>query len=195
GLGVDAPYSRELLKRAARVYLKPRELVNLATDWFESALRYLSDAGEVGISLLEPVADGQLQGQVSGYQLQDYIMQYGQRRRHLEIIPAGLWKLLGEMPDTPKNLRRLGRLAELRGLLDYAELFYIRSFNESGNYKYLRRLALLLDRQDRTRDLLVLALFLSETAMTLLTRKLREEGSIRELKLLANKTAHVQAVG
>ncbi len=88
--GVNGPLSRDLLKAATWSMLDARSKASADEDWFEPALGYASRLLRGATSALSPVA-GEAPGTVEGYNLADYLMQYGSALRDALPVSAGIW--------------------------------------------------------------------------------------------------------
>lgn len=195
-LGITAPWSTALLKDAARQYLERAEVSDSLDARFNDAIRYVSSSTERGtrIAVLQILRDdGRESGPLDTLRLTDYPLQYGLRVRHFEIVAHGLWRVLARHIEDPSTLRQLGWLAELRGLLSVAELFYISGF-QKGDLRSIQRLVYVVSQQDREDDLMALLVLNSQAAVEI-SRRLLASGSVDQLRSLALKTGHVQFVG
>lgn len=114
-LGVESPLTADLLREAARGYLNS---VQPDDRWFGPALTELTRLDR-STSLLIPVL-GDNRRAVIGYRVADYVRQQVGNDRRRERVLDSLWRALAAYVDDPKDVRRVGYQADLRGRYGYS---------------------------------------------------------------------------
>jgi hypothetical protein len=91
-----------LLERAAAIYLEPADRVDLDNRWFASALAAASEEWH-GVTALRPLRQNAGLGPPDGYELHDYLDQYGRSNRHANPFPPDLWSVTAEFTPGPAD--------------------------------------------------------------------------------------------
>ena len=153
-LGGRAPLSADLLREAAPGYCTSAQQAEAPGNWFERALVYATEKLHGAAAALSPAGDG-VMGQVAGYIVADYLIQYASRERRYARIPASTWDALLSHIRDPDDTARLADSASNRLLYLYAIPLYRRAAagERSGAFK----LAELLTRRGDVDGLRALA--------------------------------------
>ncbi|MBF8191608.1 helix-turn-helix transcriptional regulator [Nonomuraea sp. K274] len=149
-LGAETPLSADLLRNAAPGYCDHRQRAVAPPNWFEAALAYSSELVHGVAAALAPV--GAEMGQLTGYEVADYLVQHVGAERRTAIVPATAWDAYQTQLADPNDQYHLGVSAEDRLLYVHAEPFY-RKAASSGHRDAAKRLANLLKEQGREEEL------------------------------------------
>ena len=143
-LGTRAPLSADFMRAAAPGYCTSAQQAEAPGNWFEQALAYATARLHGAAAALSPAGSGM--GQVDGYTVADYLIQYASRERRTARVPASTWDaLLIHIPD-PTDASRLADSARGRLLYGYAVPFY-RHAAEAGEWHASGWLVDLLERR------------------------------------------------
>jgi hypothetical protein len=118
-LGHASPLSAALLQEAAVGYLTGPQRTNDITTWRDTALAWARKELKGAVRALQPVPPPSGTG-VVGYQVADYLWQYGRRTRQDQLGPPSLWDALTAHAFSVSDLTRLGQAARDRGLYRHA---------------------------------------------------------------------------
>ena len=88
--------------------------------WRETALKWAAAKLNGAVQALQPVRPSATATGVAGYQVADYLDQYGRRTRQDQLGPASLWDTLVARAANASDLTRLGQAARGRGLYCHA---------------------------------------------------------------------------
>ncbi|MEV4473930.1 HD-GYP domain-containing protein [Nonomuraea sp. NPDC049504] len=183
-LGVVSPLSSDLLRAAAPGYCDVRQRAAASPDWFETALAYATGTLNGAAAALAPVAGSTTMGQISGYQVADYLQQHAGQQRHLAEVPSTCWQALVDHLTDPGDQTRAGHAAQHRLLHRQARALYQHAIR-SGHEQATGLLSTLLVGQGRTDDALALwraqADAGEDSARTTLAGLLDEQNRAREL--------------
>jgi hypothetical protein len=114
-LGHASPLPAALIQDAAVGYLTGRQRTKDIASWRDTALAWATAELNGAVRAVEPVPPAEGTG-VVGYQIADYLDQHGRRTRHEQRGPASLWNALTAHTAAARDLVRLGRAAQDRGL-------------------------------------------------------------------------------
>ncbi|MEV5556301.1 HD-GYP domain-containing protein [Nonomuraea wenchangensis] len=154
-LGVVSPLSADLLRAAAPGYCDVRQRAAAPPDWFETALAYATGTLNGAAAALAPVAGSTTMGQITGYQVADYLQHHAGQQRHLAEVPRTCWQALVDYLTDPADQTRVGHAAQHRLLYQHAQALYQHAIR-SGNEQATGLLSTLLVGQGRTDDALAL---------------------------------------
>ena len=180
-LGYKSPLPPDLLRRAAVGYYDSRTRAIAPVNWFECAIAYCTAPLHGAVSALESVAAGM--GEIRGYTVADYLLQYAAPKRHRQPIPRPAWDALLIHTNDPTDASCIGRAASNRLLYSYARPLLHRSAN-AGDSQAADRLIDLLIAQGATDDA-ILFLYGRATepvAAELLAKLLAEQGDTDALR-------------
>jgi hypothetical protein len=88
-LGVSAPLSIDLLRAAAMGYCTDVQQAEAPDNWFKQSLAYATGKLHGATAVLSPAGSGM--GQIAGYTVADYLIQYASRERRYARVPASTW--------------------------------------------------------------------------------------------------------
>jgi hypothetical protein len=143
-LGARALLSADLLRAAAPGYCTSQQRAEAPENWFGQALAYGTGKLHGATAALSPA--GSRIGQVDGYIVADYLIQYASRERRSARVPASTWDaVLGYVRD-PADAARLANSAKKRLLYHYALPLY-RHATDAGDKNAASHLADLLARR------------------------------------------------
>lgn len=148
-LGVQAPLLPQVLESAVSGYLTPAERAAADQGWFEQSLAYATRPLRGAAAVLVPV--GSAMGQVAGYTVSDYLLQYGSQVRRTAIPPESFWDAYQLPGVSAADQVRLGQQAAHRALVIHAEPLY-QLAKRAGDPMGWIRLAELRDRQRRREE-------------------------------------------
>ena len=132
-----------LLRTAAPGYCTTAQQAEAPENWFEQALAYANKKLHGAAAALAPA--GTRMGQITGYTVADYLLQYASRERGTARPPASTWDALLIHVHHPADARRLAGSARNRLLYRYARPLY----RYAGDVRAAGPLAVLLaDRGD-----------------------------------------------
>ena len=154
-IGARAPLSPDLLRAAAPSYCTGQQQAEAPDDWFEQALAYATRKLHGAAAALAPAA-GVGMGQVAGYTVADYLVQYASRERRYERLPASTWDAVLCHIRDPADAARLADSAERRLLYCYAIPLY-RHAADAGDQSALSSLITLLTGRGDVDELRALA--------------------------------------
>ena len=123
--GARAPQSADLLRAAAPGYWTSQQQAEAPDDWFEQALAYATGKLHGAAAALSPA--GAAVGQVAGYTVADYLIQYASRERFYARVPASTWDAVLSHILDPADATRLADSARYRLLYRYAIPLYRRA--------------------------------------------------------------------
>jgi hypothetical protein len=92
-------------------------------DWFAKARDYATAALPGGVQALYPVPGADL-STTRGFDIADYLHQYGVTRRQHTAVPAAVWEALAGHLTHPLDVLRLADAARSRGLYRFADRYY-----------------------------------------------------------------------
>ena len=118
-LGHASPLPAALLQEAAVGYLAGPQRTQDIASWRDLALDWAADELHGAVLALQPVPPAAGTG-VAGYQVADYLDQYGRRTRQDQLGPASLWDALTAHAASARDLTILARAARGRGLYRHA---------------------------------------------------------------------------
>jgi TIR domain len=145
-LGVRAQLSADLLRAAASGYCTSQQLAEAPDSWFEQAMNYATGKLHGATAALSPTGVGM--GQVVGFTVADYLIQYASRERRHARVPASTWDAVLHYLCDAADLVRLADSARRRWLHGYAISLY-RCAADRGDEYATRRLAdMLAARRD-----------------------------------------------
>ena len=145
-LGTRAPLTAGFLQAAAPGYCTNRQQAEAPDDWFEQALAYATAGLHGAASALAPTGTGM--GQIAGYNVADYLIQYASRERRYVRVPASIWDAFISHIRDPADNFWLADSARKRLLYRYAIPLY-RCAADAGDRNAPAPLAkLLADRGD-----------------------------------------------
>ena len=157
-MGAEVPLTPAFFRKAVPGYLRSDQIAGASGDWLAAGLRYCAEKVRGAAAVLTTV--GHDMGQATGYEVAEYLVQYGKSVRQATGAPDAFWCALRELSTPPDSQVRLGNAAESRGLLDHAEDFY-RSAVAAGDAAAAMPLASLVGARDREAE----AVRLLETAV------------------------------
>ncbi len=131
-LGHASPLPAALLQEAAVGYLTGPQRTKDIASWRDTALAWAAAELRGAVRALQPVPPPSGTG-VAGYQVADYLDQYGRRTRQDQLGPPSLWDALAEHTTSSSDLDRLGNAARDRGLYRHAVLLWKHAITASGN--------------------------------------------------------------
>ena len=118
-LGHASPLPAALLQEAAVGYLTGPQRTAGIEGWRGTALAWATEELHGAVQALQPVPPASGTG-VAGYQVADYLDQYGRRTRRDQLGPPSLWDALTAHAASARDLTRLAYAAEGRGLYRHA---------------------------------------------------------------------------
>jgi hypothetical protein len=118
-LGHASPLPAALLVEAAVGYLTGPQRTKDIASWRGTALDWAAEELKGAVRALQPVPPPDGTG-VAGYQVADYLDQYGCRTRQHQPGPPSLWEALTARTVSATDLTRLAQAAEDRGLYRHA---------------------------------------------------------------------------
>jgi hypothetical protein len=124
-LGTRAPLSADLLRAAAVDYCTSQQRANAPADWFDQALAYATTKLHGAAAALSAAGAGM--GQVMGYTVADYLIQYASQERRYAPVPASTWDAVVSHTRDPADATRLASSAGNRMLNRYAIPLYHRA--------------------------------------------------------------------
>ncbi|QFY12976.1 HD domain-containing protein [Nonomuraea phyllanthi] len=154
-LGVVSPLSPDLLRAAAPGYCDARRRAAAPPGWFETALAYATGTLNGATAALAPVTDTTTMGQITGYQVADYLQQHAGQQRRVAEVPDTCWQALVDHLTDPADQTRVGHAAQHRLLYRHARDLYRHALRPGGG-QATGLLATLLVGQGRTDDALAL---------------------------------------
>ena len=183
-LGGRAPLSADLLREAAPGYCTSAQRAEAPGNWFERALAYATEKLHGAVAALTPAGSG-VMGQVAGYTVADYLLQYVSRERRATRVPASTWDALLSHVRDPGDTARLTDSARGRLLYCYAIPFY-RHADDAGERFAAGRLAYLLAECGDLEELRARADAGDESATRCLADLLAEHGDLEQLRARAD---------
>jgi uncharacterized protein YidB (DUF937 family) len=108
-----------LLQEAAVGYLDNSQRTKDIAAWRDGALAWATAELHGAVRAVQPIPPPYGTG-VAGYQVADYLDQYGRRTRQDQLGPSSLWDALIAHTASGSDLTRLGRAARERGLYRHA---------------------------------------------------------------------------
>ena len=118
-LGHASPLPAALIQEAAVGYLTGPQRTTSIESWRDTALAWAAEELKGAVHALQPVPPPSGTG-VAGYQVADYLDQYGRRTRQDQLGPPSLWDALIAHATSASDLTRLGQAARDRGLYRHA---------------------------------------------------------------------------
>ena len=118
-LGYARPLPAALVQEAAVGYLTGPQRTTSIERWRDTALAWAAEELKGAVRALQPVPPPSGTG-VAGYQVADYLDQYGRRTRQDQLGPPSLWDALTARTASASDLTRLGQAARDRGLYRHA---------------------------------------------------------------------------
>jgi hypothetical protein len=140
----------DLLRTTAASLLTGAAKAAAAGDWFDTALGYATRTLQGAVKALFPV--GSAVGVIDGYAVADFLQDEAIKERGRLPVPDGVWDALQGAELPPFELVRLGRNAQARLMLDYAEDFLVRAFRVAPDFSWLQLIAL-YEQQGRLADM------------------------------------------
>jgi hypothetical protein len=145
-LGARAPLSVGFLRAAAPGYLTSQQQAEAPRKWFKQALAYATTKLNGAAAALRPAGAGM--GQVAGYTVADYLVQYASRERRSARVPASIWDAALSYVRDPGDTNRLADSASNRLLYRYAIPLYRYAADAGNEYATQQLAALLAERGD-----------------------------------------------
>ena len=118
-LGHASPLPAALIQEAAVGYLTGPQRTTSIESWRDTALAWAAEELKGAVRALQPVPPPSGTG-VAGYQVADYLDQYGRHTRQDQLGPPSLWDALTVRTASASDLTRLGQAARDRGLYRHA---------------------------------------------------------------------------
>ncbi len=115
-LGHASPLPAVLVQEAAVGYLTGPQRTASIESWRDDALAYATTKLNGAVRALQPVPPSSGTG-IAGYQVADYLDQYGRRTRQDQLGPASLWDALTALTASVGDLTRLGQAARDRACI------------------------------------------------------------------------------
>jgi uncharacterized protein YidB (DUF937 family) len=149
-LGMPATLSQAFLETAAPGYLTDTDWDLLDDDWLEEGLRYTKKPAKGVRGPLAPIRPRPAPGVPAGsgdgpgWQLADYLDQYGRRTRQDQLGPASLWDALTTHTTSGAELNRVAEAAALRGLYRHAAALWTKATALGSTDAAIRLIGLLL---------------------------------------------------
>jgi hypothetical protein len=128
-----------LVQGAAVGYLTAEERTKDIAIWRDDALAWATAELRGAVRALQPVAPLASTG-VAGYQVADYLDQYGRRTRQDQLGPPSLWEALTVYATSASDLTRLGYAAGYRGLYRHTAALYTAATTLGGTPHAARQL-------------------------------------------------------
>ena len=125
-LGHASPLPAALIQEAAVGYLTGPQRTTSIESWRDTALAWAAEELKGAVRALQPVPPPSGTG-VAGYQVADYLDQYGRRTRQDQLGPPSLWDALTARTVSASDLTRLGQAAQDRGLYRHAAALWTRA--------------------------------------------------------------------
>jgi len=122
-LGIHTPLTTGLLEAAATGYLTDRQRAEASTGWFRAALDYSTEHGKGTTAPLLP-HPGATVGEINGYTVAGYLLQYLTHQRRRARLSAVTWQALIDHTHDDHDRARLALHADRRLLYRYAEPLY-----------------------------------------------------------------------
>ena len=144
-IGVLPPFDQDLLQKAAAGYLDSSARADPPSDWFDTGLKWACTPVRNAVPALDKARYRPGIGVPDGYELADYLDQYGRQNRKTTIIPGELWEALLAHSVDGAERRQLGTEARRRSLCFLAVEFWRRSDLRPGDREVVH-LATLLER-------------------------------------------------
>ncbi|WP_336216672.1 HD-GYP domain-containing protein [Nonomuraea sp. LPB2021202275-12-8] len=154
-LGVASPLSPDLLRAAAPGYCDVRQRAAAPPDWFETALAYATGTLNGAAAALAPVTGPTTMGQITGYQVADYLQHHAGQQRRLAEVPGTCWQALVDQLTDPGDQTRVAHAAQHRLFHQHAGALY-RQAVRSGSGQAAGLLATLMVGQGRVDDAVAL---------------------------------------
>jgi TIR domain len=145
-LGAAAPLTAEFLRAAAPGYCTSQQRARAPGNWFGQALAYATEELHGAAAALSPAGAGM--GQIAGYTVADYLIQYATRERGFARVPASTWDAIVSHIHDPADAARLAGSAEYRLLHRYAIPLYRHAANAGDENAALQLTNLLARRGD-----------------------------------------------
>ena len=125
-MGAMQPLTASCLRAAAPGYCSRHERARAAAtpNWFESGLAYATDVMLGATAALRPESESM--GEIDGYTVADYLLQYAIATRRTEPLPHSAWQAAAEHIDDAEDLGRLAHSAETTMRFRYAIELYRR---------------------------------------------------------------------
>lgn len=151
-LGIRQPLTASLLAATLPAYLTGEQRAEAPATWFDDALAYATSPLRGGVRALYPLPGLEI-GTTSGYEVADYLQQFGALDRHYTIVPAMLWDVIAANITDLDDMARLAHSADERGLGEYAKplLWRVHQHSESARWR-LVELFVGEGREDRLRE-------------------------------------------
>ncbi|MFI6485509.1 CDC27 family protein [Nonomuraea sp. NPDC050663] len=174
-LGARSALTSDLLRRAAPGYCDERQRAVAASNWFESAMAYLTLQLQGAAAVLDPIAPPGTMGGPHGYMVADFPQQTIGQQRRSRRVPTSTWHALIEHLTNAEDRVRVAAAATDRLLYSCAEELLLAptpiTQGEAAQW-----LAHLLAEQGRVEDLRVLA----DTGNVYAGLELANQGRIEE---------------
>ena len=114
-LGHASPLTAALVQEAAVGYLTGPQRTTSNESWRDTAMAWATRELRGAVRALQPLPPPSGIG-VTGYQVADYLDQYGRRTREDQLGPVSLWDAFAAHAATALDLTRLAQAARDRGL-------------------------------------------------------------------------------
>jgi hypothetical protein len=149
-LGVTSPLAREFLAAAVPGYLTSAQRASApAATWLDTALSYATAPLRGAATALAAVGSDRM-GELVGYTVAEYLLQYGGIARAAVFPPASFWQAASDTLRNSKDLNSLAQAAEQRCRFQRAAQMY-QCAAVIGDSAALRRLATLRVQADDRR--------------------------------------------
>ena len=127
-LGARAPLSTEFLRAAAPDYCTSQQQAEAPGNWLEQALAHATEKLHGAAATLSPAGAGM--GQLAGYTVADYLIQYASRERRTARVPDSTWDAALRYIRDPDDTARLAWEASSVGRVEHVEKAFERAFTE-----------------------------------------------------------------
>ena len=132
-LGHASPLPAALIQEAAVGYLTGAQRTKPIATWRGTALDWAAAELRGAVRAVQPIALPSGTG-VAGYQVADYLDQYGRRARQDQLGPASLWDALITHTASASDLDRLALAAQARGLYRHAAALWTTAATLGSTY-------------------------------------------------------------
>ena len=122
-MGARSPITADLLVAAAPGYLTETQVANAHVTWFGDAVVYATQELCGAASVLSKIP-GKEMGTTVGYEVADYLLQYGHRKRGAQVPPESAWTAYVTHLVDPDDLLNVAESAKNRCLFRHEALLY-----------------------------------------------------------------------
>jgi tetratricopeptide (TPR) repeat protein len=127
-LGIRGPLSADLLEAACIHLLSQRARATAPSDWFRTAIAFASTALREATAAISPLA-GDAPGEVAGYTVAGYLVQYAERNLQTRPIVASVWEAVLHHCEDSFSVRLAATEAGARFHVRIAERLYLRAID------------------------------------------------------------------